>query len=727
MINIGIHYSRVTQIVYAICFSLVLFSSGRANASTTDSLLSSLKTHAQNDTIKVNIIAKLSVSLVYKNLDSAIHYANEGLAIAQSLADDKGQALCLQALGLAYLNKDEYTKALDDYNNALQISVKAGKPEGVSLAYCYIGDVYARQAKYGEATEYYKKSISLSHEINDHRIEGLSLMSMGNLLSDLGNFTDALKYYLNARKLFEQENNNDELPSCLSNIATVYSSLGNYKQSIEYSNQSLAIFLKTGNKMGVLATTVHVGVVYGEMGDFRNAIAKFNYGVILADSLGDKYFKNMCLANIGEAYYNLGSYDTAFEKYTIALHDAKSMNDNVNIAQTENGIGSILVKKGKPAEGIKHLLVAFGIMHDAGMKSPAQDIAINLSNAYEKAHDYSSALKYYKIYAAYSDSLYNEKSDKRIQQLQFDYELGKKENEISLLQKDKVIASNKSQKQSAIIIGTVIGLVFLIVISVLLYRSRDYEKHSKEEIFKQKEAIQQQALKLADLNRFKDVTFSVLSHDLRGPIDSFYSIITLLDEKTITPEEYISLKPEMTAQIASLTILLDNLLKWASGYMKGHIAAKPANTNIYNIVRQNINLVNSLAEKKGITLTNEIPDPTIAFFDAGQIDIVIRNLTMNAIKFTGRNGHVTLSAINDNDSVLISIADNGVGMSKEQIEKLFIPAVNKTTFGTDGEPGTGLGLLLCYEFIIANNGSISVSSEKNKGSTFTIALKKANV
>ena len=723
MTNKSKYFPPIWQIAFVGCFILFIFSSKIVQANTVDSLATALKAHPQNDTARVFLLSALSMVYINNNVDSAIIFANEGLSISQKIDFEKGKSLCMQTLGLAYLNKNEYDKALNYYNNALQIAQKTGKSISISLITCHIGDVYAREGKHGEAMDYYKKSISLSQEIQDPGIEGLARMSMANLYSDLGNLSEALKYYLDALKIFEKEQDADERSTCMSNIATAYSSLGDYKRALDYNKQSLDIFLKTGNKLGVLSTMVNSGLIYGEMNDYRSAITLLYKAVNLADSIGDKYFKDVCLANIGEAYYNLKSYDTAYTKYMVALHEAASVNDEASIAQSENGIGSVLVKKGKVADGITHLLTSYDIMQHAGMKSSIQEIAMNLSDAYEKANNFSAALKYYKIYSTYTDSLYNEKNDRHIQQLQFDYELGKKETQISLLQKDKVIEKSKNEKQAAIIWISLTGLGFLTIVIILLYRSRTYEKRSKEELLKQKEEIQQQAAKLAELNKFKDVTFSVLSHDLRGPIDSFHSIITLLDEKAITTDEYIKLKPEMTAQIASLTILLDNLLKWASSHMRGQITTKPVNANLYNIVRQNMNLLQNVAIRKQITLNNEVPDSVYAFCDPGQIDIVIRNVTMNAIKFTRRNGTVTLTAKSDNDNIYLSITDNGVGMTKEQIGNLFTTTANSNTYGTDGETGTGLGLLLCYEFINANHGSISVSSEKNIGSTFTIALK----
>ena len=710
--------------MYVACLFLLIFSGNTVRAKNIDSLLSALKNHPQNDTTRVGLLVTTTMVYVNNNVDSALGFANEALSISQKIGFEKGESLSLQTLGIISINKNEYDKALSYYNKALEITQKNGSPIGISVIYCHIGDIYARSSKHNEAIEYYKKGISLSQETHEYDVEALSLMGMANVYTDLGNLSEALKYYLDALKIFEKENDVDALSTCMSNIATVYSSLGNYPKALDYNKQSLDIFQKTGNKMGVLSTVVNSALIYGESGDYRSTIVLLNKAIALADSIGDKYYKPICLANIGEAYLNLKSYDTAYTQYIKALQEAKIVNDNATIAQAENGMGSVLIKKGKINEAVKHLLIALNIMQQAGLKVSIQEISLNLSEAYEKEHDLTSALKYYKIYAAYSDSLFNEKSEKRVQQLQYDYELGKKESQINLLQKDKIIAQNKSEKQTIIIWSALTVLAFLIIVSILLYRSRDYEKKSKEEIFKQKEEIQTQATKLAELNKFKDRTFSVLSHDLRGPIDSFHSIITMLDDKSITAEEYMKLKPEMNAQIASLTILLDNLLKWATSNIKGYIAAKPTRTNLHNIARQNINVLQGAANRKNIRLINAIADPTFAFCDGGQMDIVIRNLTMNAIKFTGHNGTVTISALNDDYKTYISITDNGVGMTQEQLGKLFMITPDNHTYGTDGETGTGLGLLLCYEFVKANDGTITVTSEKGNGSTFTITFTK---
>ena len=358
---------------------------------------------------------------------------------------------------------------------------------------------------------------------------------------------------------------------------------------------------------------------------------------------------------------------------------------------------------------------------------PVSETAQQLSQAYEQLHDYEHALAYHKIYLDYADTLSHQKNDKRVLQLQFDYQLEKKQNQIELLKTNDLIEQGKSTRQKVAMVSMLTGLLLLIVIVVLLYNSRQHEKRNKELILKQKEEIQKQAARLEELNQFKDKTFSVLSHDLRGPLAAFTATMQMLDDNMISRDEFAMLKPEVETQLVSLNILLDNLLKWSKSYIMGETAITAEPLNMNRMASEHITLARNVAEKKGITLINNIPETIVASGDRGQVEIVIRNLVNNAIKFTQTGGTITLSATENNDTVQITVADNGVGMTREQLDKLFTPAAGGSTYGTGGERGIGLGLLLCYEFIKANNGTLTAASEVGKGSIFTVTLPKASV
>ena len=167
--------------------------------------------------------------------------------------------------------------------------------------------------------------------------------------------------------------------------------------------------------------------------------------------------------------------------------------------------------------------------------------------------------------------------------------------------------------------------------------------------------------------------------------------------------------------------LLDNLLNFTRSQI-GLIKYNPEIINIKELVEEGIVLVQSTAEVKGVELINETNQKHSAYADESMISTVIRNLISNAVKFTSEGGYVKVQTENSNDKVVIKIIDCGVGIKEDDISKLFKADLNFTTFGTENEKGTGLGLVVCKDFTVKNGGTITVESEVGKGSTFTVTL-----
>jgi len=242
---------------------------------------------------------------------------------------------------------------------------------------------------------------------------------------------------------------------------------------------------------------------------------------------------------------------------------------------------------------------------------------------------------------------------------------------------------------------------------------------------KTEKALKESEKKLQELNASKDKFFSIISHDLRSPFNSIIGFSELLYNET----EAFS-KAEIKDMIKSIYKtsqetfeLLNNLLEWSTT-QTGRIRLEPATTGIYDIVIGIIDLLNDNAKKKDIAISVDIPLQLKVFADLRMISTVIRNLLSNAIKFTHEKGSIKIEARDAGKSVEISVADTGVGINKKDIDKLFLIDKNFSTPGTDNEKGTGLGLILCKEFIAMHNGDIRVESEVGKGSRFIVRLPK---
>lgn len=233
---------------------------------------------------------------------------------------------------------------------------------------------------------------------------------------------------------------------------------------------------------------------------------------------------------------------------------------------------------------------------------------------------------------------------------------------------------------------------------------------------------------LQEANAAKDKLFSVIAHDLRGPIGSLCQTVEILTEE---PEELEAglrgeLLKSLGISVKSAHYLLENLLYWA-GSQSGHIPFSPTPVRLCDIVEPNIQLLSGIAKNKDIRLISKIfecsgEEEKLAWADREMMQIVLRNLLSNALKFTPLSGQVSVSALWKEDEVEISVSDTGVGIKEENIGRLFHLQQHFTTRGTQSEKGSGLGLLLCREFTEKNGGTIRVESAEGKGSIFRITL-----
>lgn len=242
-------------------------------------------------------------------------------------------------------------------------------------------------------------------------------------------------------------------------------------------------------------------------------------------------------------------------------------------------------------------------------------------------------------------------------------------------------------------------------------------------IRKLQQQLQQQNQELADLNASKDTFFSIISHDLRTPFNTLLSLTKLIDDNydTYSPEKIRKHIKKMRSSSEKLYAFLENLLTW-SRLQRGAIAYIPEEIDLKEIIQHNINLLGHTAEQKHITLHHSIQNDVRVYADQSMIDTILRNLMVNALKFTPSGGRVELSAQQREHNVVIAVSDTGVGIKTKDIPRLFRIDAKHSTLGTEDEQGTGLGLSLCHELVVQNGGQIWVETEVGTGSTFRFTL-----
>jgi signal transduction histidine kinase len=238
--------------------------------------------------------------------------------------------------------------------------------------------------------------------------------------------------------------------------------------------------------------------------------------------------------------------------------------------------------------------------------------------------------------------------------------------------------------------------------------------------------LQTQKKELEEILLSKDKIFSIISHDLRSPIASLNAVLPMLDPALLDHETYQELKTNLSKQLQNLNFVLDNLLVWSRLRMNGITQPDLKEVNLKKQAEISIAFLTGLAEQKKITITNQIDPSLIINADPQHFDIIVRNIILNAIKFTNENGYINMLSKTDNGKITIGIADNGIGMNPEQINRLFQLKTHFTSLGTKKEKGTGLGLLICAEYAALNKWSIKVESEIGKGTVFSLILPNPN-
>jgi len=312
--------------------------------------------------------------------------------------------------------------------------------------------------------------------------------------------------------------------------------------------------------------------------------------------------------------------------------------------------------------------------------------------------NYKNALESYRKFHHLSDSIAKD-GKAEISLLRNWHEFEQKNNENQILQYEK-----QKQHWLILILTGSLGMIFvLFTLSVFFYRNTTGKNR-----------------KLKQLHTVKDKLFSVVAHDLRNPMGALTSILRLANNGMIDVETQARLLKDISTRVEDTYGLLDNLLHWSKSQMQGMVPSS-AYFNVQEESRSVTDSLQSVAMSKMITLNNNIENHQ-AYADRDMFAVVVRNLATNALKYTSAGGEVTLASELSDGMLIISVKDTGTGMTQKVQDKLFQLTETKSQRGTNNESGTGLGLVLCADFVKINGGSIWFTSKTGKGSTFYFSI-----
>ena len=697
---------------------LPLYSNGQE--SKTQKLNARLRLHPQEDTVRTAILGELANSYIFTKPDSAKIIAEQNIRLTEKINDQKNKAKTLVILGIINYQYEDGKQAINLIEKALAINKKINNREGIAYALNNLANIYQEEGKFDLALRKYEEALKIAKDLNDKISISDFYNNIGNLYRNKGNYILALQYLFDALSLRETLNDSLKIEVTLGNLSGVFFDLKKLDESEKYSRRASIIQKSIGDIEGLIQTEITLGSVYAEKALYLKALEHYEKAIEYAIGLKNRNAEAVGLANLGDIYLKIKMPSRAIKVFQESLQICQKMNDIRGVSVCETGIGYALLMQNKVKESISYLEKGYANSVKIESVVGQIDASEQLATAYEKTGQLAKSIAYHKLYKQAKAKLINTETSYRAQQIEFNYLLEKKENEITLLEKEKSLQEAKDNFKELLILALIALILFLVIMAYLIHVYRVKETHAKELILNQQAEIINQTRNLEELNLFKDKTFSILSHDLRTPIANLNGILNLIDVNLLSTEDFNLMIVKLKDQFKSINLLLENTLNWAKSQMSGELLPAKEHVKISGIVQRNFDLFKENLEQKEITATYKEAESIYVFADPNHLDIILRNIILNAIKFTHKNGQIMVTSTIEDKQIKIAISDTGSGMSKEKIDSLFKYNKQQVTYGTDGEKGAGIGLILTREIAFRNAAEIKVESAVSIGTTFTI-------
>jgi signal transduction histidine kinase len=576
---------------------------------------------------------------------------------------------------------------------------------------------------YDKASDLLIEVLDLEDSVKAGHERVFTAMAFATLFEEVGDLTKSEEFLAKAMTINESYKDNRVLVFILNNLGRINATLGKLDKASEHYDLVLN-YLSDAEEPEMKAQALfNLAHLQNLKGDLQKSLEYHKEALAIRREIRDKNAEAHSLNDIAEVYRLMKNFDKALANDVVALEIRKTLKDSKGIAESYNHIGVLYYEQNNLERAIANLQLSLESARESNDQNQIGKSYEYLSFCFKDLGDYKKALEYKELFFAITEFIQNEKNAQKLLTTQSQYDIGKVENKVAQVEAVKLLREKEIQEQKKFrdVLIALIGLGLIIVVLVLyLYVSK---RRSNRELKTVNAKVQNQNRELQELNATKDKFFSIISHDLKGPLNSLTSFSGLLinHADSLSKEEIQMLAKDLDKSLKNLFSLLENLLEWSRS-QTGNIEFTPETFDIKAILDLNVNLLQTQAQNKKISLLQPGTETVLVTAHKHSVNTVVRNLISNAIKFTPAGGKISLGISGDKEAVTISIQDTGVGMPKEVVDKLFRIDTKHSTKGTADEKGTGLGLILCKEFIEKNGGKIWVESTPGKGSVFSFSL-----
>jgi len=588
-----------------------------------------------------------------------------------------------------------------------------------------IGLIFSWKDEFERSLFYTRHAFELFQDRGNIDQVGYTALKMGNIYFHLGDYSRAMEYYLESMDAYEQTENKSRIAHIHNNLGTISHETGDLENAELQYRESLRLYREVDDRVRTLKVLNNLGTLFYDKKAYDSALVYLNDVLIFSesDTLDNNYLISSACNNLALVYHDMGEPDAGMVYLYRSLSKAREISNTYNIVSAYINLGSFHSELGNFDSAAYYLETGLALIDTTGYQTLKLELLKETSRMYAAKNDFRRAY----FWGCKADTLdkmiFNQDMSRKLANLRVGYEQDFQNSEIDRLKNERL---NQLKLAYAYLISIIVTIILIVIIAINLRAKRSANKQLKDKNNQLTETIQRlkdSEEELKNLNQSKDRLFSIVAHDLRNPVAAISGFTELLHDNfdqldTETQKEYLLQIMQGTQRMQNL---LENLLIWARSQMKA-VNFEPEKINVKELVADSIKQVAANLENKKLKYSTEINQDIYVYGDYSMILTVVRNILMNAVKFSFPGGNIIIRAFPENGQCVISIKDEGIGIQSEIQGKIFSGDSFFSTPGTSGEPGSGLGMKISREFMEKNNGEIGVKSEPGKGTTFYIKL-----
>lgn len=582
------------------------------------------------------------------------------------------------------------------------------------------GVLYSRLYVNDSALFFFERAEALTSSHDEWHILNAEIYNyLGNVARSLSDGQKAMEYYNAGLALLRNSSDRESKlmeSKLLGNIGGIYYDLKDYRKALDYAERGRDVALKNNLHEHFQMDYLLVGFAARAAGEYDKAIENNERALALMLTNKDSSY-------LAHTYYNLASLNQIKQRY----NEASSLFDRAitfaSLFNEHEVIVSCMIAKASILFDQNDFQHSLSLAKEAEELSRAHTFLPKVVEAMEIQYkdlkalkDFVAAVGLQDKYQPLKDSLYKVRTRESLDEIETRYETEKKEQMITRLEQDNKIKDLEATRNRQTRIGLIVVTILLLAVVTLYYNRFRIKRRAAEELNVKNTELQR-------ANAFRDRLFAVISHDLKSPLSAFQTLTSSITANlhAIRPDQLKSFIEQLNSSTGDILDTLNNLLTWAvsqTGHLGFFPVTFPPGDAVNNVIRQ----LSSMISQKSLHISTNIPESATAYGDVNLVQIVLRNLLANAIKFSETGGDIVIRVSNRDNSTLFAVQDSGCGIAEEDLRKLFRAGEDTRGIGNSVEKGTGIGLLLCAELIERHKGRIWAESILGKGSTFYFLL-----